>query len=65
MGKQKDVSGVMQYYKVGEYRGMFISRWYYGEGRYKTIEYLDVDFSEFMKYLDELLKNLEELLHHI
>ena len=59
LGKQKDVSGVMQYYKVGEYRGMFISRWYYGEGRYKTIEYLDVDFSEFMKYLDELLKNLE------
>ena len=23
---------------------------------YKTIEYLDADFSEFMKYLDELLK---------
>lgn len=59
LGKQKDVSGNAQYYKVSEYRGMFISRWYYGEGRFKTIEYLDNDFSEFMKYLDNLLANLE------
>ena len=38
---------------------MQISRWWHGEGRDKTIEYLDTDFSEFMKYLDELLKHLE------
>lgn len=59
LGKQKNAEGNMEYYKVGEYRGMFISRWFYGEGRFKTIEYLDADFSEFMKYLDELLSNLE------
>ena len=38
------------------YRGLWLSRWYYGESRYKTIEYLDKDFTIFMEFLDKLLK---------
>ena len=48
-----------EYYKVEHYMGIQISRWYYGEGRMKTIEYLENDFSDFMRFLDDLLKNLE------
>ena len=39
--------------------GIQVSRWYYGEGRMKTIDYLEEDFSNFMRFLDDLLKNLE------
>ena len=59
LGKVINEEGKPEYYKVIQYRGMWISRWYYGEGRGKTIEYLESDFSEFMKFLDDLLKNLE------
>ena len=59
LGKQVNKNGESVYYKVSEYRGMFVSRWWYGEGRGKTVEYLENDFSNFMKFLDELLKNLE------
>ena len=59
LGKQVNKNGETEYYKVKEYRGMFFSRWWYGEGRQKTVEYLENDFSNFMKFLDELLKNLE------
>ena len=59
LGKVINEEGKPEYYKVIQYRGMFISRWYYGEGRAKTVEYLESDFSEFMKFLDDLLKNLE------
>ena len=58
LGKQEK-NGKKEYYKVIQYAGMFISRWYYGEGRMRTIEYLDNDFSIFMQYLDELIKHLE------
>lgn len=59
LGKQQDSAGTLSYYKVKQYRGMFVSRWWFGEGRQKTIKYLDVDFTEFMQFLDELLKHLE------
>ena len=59
LGKQKNKKGEMEYYKVSHYTGIQISRWWYGEGRMKTIDYLDNDFSEFMKFLDELVSNLE------
>ncbi len=59
LGKQVNKNGESEYYKVAEYRGMFVSRWWYGEGRQKTTKYLEDDFSNFMKFLDELLRNLE------
>ena len=59
LGKQVNEKGEAKYYKVQEYPGLWFSRWWYNEGRMKTIDYLDNDFSEFMKFLDELLRNLE------
>tara|TARA_B100001175_G_C19171530_1_gene477671 strand:- start:122 stop:667 length:546 start_codon:yes stop_codon:yes gene_type:complete len=53
------IEGKSQYYKVAHYKGIQFSRWWYGEGRVKTVEYLEEDFSNFMKFLDDLLKNLE------
>ena len=59
LGKQINSEGKLEYYKVSHYMGIQFSRWYYGEGRMKTVEYLESDFSDFMKFLDDLLKNLE------
>lgn len=59
LGKQINSKGEAEYYKVQEYSGLWLSRWWNNEGRLKTVEYLDTDFSDFMKFLDELLKNLE------
>ena len=59
LGKQINSEGKPEYYKVSHYTGIQVSRWYYGEGRMKTVEYLENDFSDFMKFLDDLLKNLE------
>ena len=59
LGKQINSEGKPEYYKVSHYTGIQFSRWYYGEGRAKTVEYLENDFSDFMKFLDDLLKNLE------
>jgi len=47
-----------KYYKQLPYRGLWISRWWYSEGRDKTIDYLDEDFSKFMNYLDRIIDNL-------
>ena len=41
LGKQEDISGNLQYYKVANYRGLWLSRWFYGESRHITIQYLD------------------------
>lgn len=43
------------YYKEVAYRGQWVARWWYGEGRGKTIKYLDEDFTEFCKFLDEMI----------
>lgn len=59
LGKIIDGEGKPQYYKVDHYMGIQISRWWHGEGRKKTVEYLNEDFTDFMKFLDDLLKNLE------
>lgn len=59
LGKQINSKGEAEYYKVTEYPGLWLSRWWYNEGRMQTIEYLDNDFSDFMKFLDELIRNLE------
>ena len=59
LGKIIDDEGKPKYYKVDHYIGIQVSRWWNGEGRQKTIEYLNEDFINFMKFLDDLLKNLE------
>jgi len=59
LGKQISQDGKSEYYKVSQYVGMSFSRWWYGEGRIKTVEYLENDFSDLMRFLDDLLKNLE------
>lgn len=46
------------YYKQIPYSGLWISRWWYSEGREKTIKYLDEDFLKFMNYLDRIIVNL-------
>ena len=45
------------YYKEEAYQTCeWIARWWYGEGRIKTISYLDEDFTEFCKFLDEMIE---------
>jgi len=51
-----DNKKVITYYKEEAYRGQWIARWWYGEGRLKTISYLDEDFTEFCKFLDEMIE---------
>ena len=51
-----DDKKVISYYKEEAYRGQWIARWWYGEGRLKTISYLDEDFTEFCKFLDEMIE---------
>jgi hypothetical protein len=51
-----DDKKVVGYYKEEAYRGQWIARWWYGEGRNKTIEYLDEDFTTFCKFLDEMIE---------
>jgi hypothetical protein len=59
LGKLISKEGKPEYYKVSPYTGISISRWWYGEGRMKTVEYLEDDFSNLMRFLDDLLRNLE------
>jgi len=59
LGKQRNEENELEYYKVKDGKLLFVSRWWYGEGREKTMEYLDEDFSSFMKFLDTLIKRLE------
>ena len=40
-----DNKKLVSYYKEEAYRGQWIARWWYGEGRLKTISYLDEDLS--------------------
>jgi len=59
LGKQISKEGKSEYYKVSPYTGISFTRWWYGEGRMKTVEYLEDDFSNLMRFLDDLLRNLE------
>ena len=54
-----DDKKVITYYKEEAYRGQWIARWWYGEGRHQTIKYLNTDFSEFTKFQEELIQNLD------
>ena len=58
--KHKPPEGSLKkkYYKQIPYSGLWLSRWWYSEGRDKTIEYLDEDFLKFMNYLDRIIDNL-------
>jgi len=38
----------------------WIKRWWYGEDKERTFEYLDKIFTDFMKYLDSILKYMRE-----
>ena len=47
LGRIEEMEGekkILSYYKEEAYRGQWIARWWYGEGRIKTIGYLDEDF---------------------
>ena len=59
LGRMEEMEGekkILSYYKEEAYRGQWIARWWYGEGRNKTIEYLDEDFTTFCKFLDEMIE---------
>ena len=57
--EENDNVETRKYYKQEPYRGLWIARWWYSEGREKTIQYLDEDFTKFMKYLDKILSNID------
>ena len=59
LGKQEGESGNLEYYKVENHGLLWVSRWWYNEGRHKTVQYLDTDFSDFMGYLDEVIADIE------
>lgn len=59
LGRIEEMEGekkILSYYKEEAYRGQWIARWWYGEGRIKTIGYLDEDFTTFCKFLDEMIE---------
>ena len=60
LGKEQKLeqSDGKKYYKQLPYNGLWLSRWWYSEGRDKTIDYLDEDFSKFMNYLDRIIDYL-------
>ncbi len=53
----RDSSGVYYRHEKGEYL-VQLRRWWTNQGREHTFQHLD-DFTEFMKYLDTILTNLE------
>lgn len=59
LGKETIDNNKKIYYKVENSQLLWLSRWYYGEGRYKTLEYLDEDFKNFMKFNEELIENMD------
>ena len=48
------------YYIVGNDDWQRTKRWWAGEDRTKTINYLDQEFQNFKKYLDKVLYNMKE-----
>ena len=48
------------YYIVGNDDWQRTKRWWAGEDRTKTINYLDQEFQNFTKYLDKVLYNMKE-----
>ena len=60
LGKQVNKNGEPEYYKVAEYRGMFVSRWWYGEGRQKTTKY----YKKLSKYYGNTTIWARPINHH-
>jgi len=56
IGKNKDDN---KYELYSSYVGSSWVRWWYDENREKTQQYLETDFTNYMKFLDELVYNLE------
>jgi hypothetical protein len=54
----RDSSGVYYRHEKGIYF-IQLRRWWTNQGRAHTFSHLDEDFSQFMKYLDIILRNLE------
>ena len=54
----RDSSGVYYRHEKGLYF-IQLRRWWTNQGREHTFQHLDEDFTEFMKYLDTILRNLE------
>ena len=54
----RDSSGVYYRHEKGLYF-IQLRRWWTKQGREHTFQHLDEDFTEFMKYLDTILTNLE------
>ena len=54
----RDTSGVYYRHEKGLYF-IQLRRWWTNQGREHTFQHLDEDFTEFMKYLDSILTNLE------
>jgi hypothetical protein len=57
IGKNNDDANYELY---SSFYGSSWIRWWYDENRDKTQQYLDKDFSNYMKFLDELVYNLEK-----
>tara|TARA_B100001029_G_scaffold176401_1_gene179277 strand:+ start:2484 stop:3059 length:576 start_codon:yes stop_codon:yes gene_type:complete len=57
IGKNKDDDNYELY---SSFYGSSWVRWWYDENREKTQQYLDKDFSNYMKFLNELIYNLEK-----
>ena len=55
--RNNDINEEYEIYEPTYYQK--ISRWYYSENRYKTIEYLNHDFESFTVFLQKLLEKLD------
>ena len=58
--KTTDCSKNTLYYTVGTEDWQKTLRWWHGEDRNKTISYLDTEFTNFAKFLDNVLFNMKE-----
>ncbi len=48
-----------KYYKFSNSYSQLVSRWYYGENREKTIDYLDDDLGNYINFLDRLVAKMD------
>ena len=58
--KTSDISNNTSYYIIGTEDWQKTIRWWHGEDRNKTIDYLDSEFTNFAKFLDKVLFNMKQ-----
>ena len=58
--KTFDCSKNVSYYTIGTENWQKTLRWWHGEDRNKTIDYLDSEFTDFAKFLDKVLFNMKQ-----